>query len=106
VSGTSHYSISSSAHRVGEPCGACLHPVDDALPAGPIPTIAFVSFWAGLTLAVRLVREAVQQPYERNRQQLWLTPLRMDQRYAAIWSPVPPHSACPAGCLASRGLSR
>lgn len=102
VSGTSHYSISSSAHQPGQPCSACLHPIDDLLPAGPIPTIAFVSFWAGLSLAVRLVREALQQPYPRNLQQLWLTPLRLDQRHAAIWAPVPPHPACPAACAASR----
>lgn len=104
LSGTSHSSISSSAHQRGEPCSACLHPTDAALPAGPIPTIAFVSLWAGLSLAVRLVREALQQPYPRNRQQLWLTPLRMDQRHAAIWSPVPPHPTCPAACPASRQL--
>lgn len=102
VSGTSHYSISSSAHKPDEPCSGCLHPIDDALPTGPIPTIAFVSLWAGLLLAVRLLREALQQPYPRNRQQLWLTPLRMDQCHAAMWSPVPPHAACPVACPASR----
>lgn len=105
VSGTSHYSVSSSSHQPGEPCSGCLHPIDDALPARPIPTIAFVSFWAGLSLAVRLVREVVQQPYSRDRQHLWLTPLRMDQPHAAIWSRVPPHQACPAECLASRQLT-
>lgn len=105
VSGTSHFSISSSAHRPGDPCSACLHPVDDALPAGPIPTIAYVSLWAGISLAVRLVREALRQPYPTDRQHLWLTPLRMDQPHAAIWSPVPPHPICPAQCAASRQLT-
>ncbi len=105
VSGTSHYSISSSAHQRSEACSACLHPIDDALPAGPIPTVAFISFWAGLSLAVRLVREALQQPYELNRQHLWLTPLQMDQPHAAMWSPVPPHAGCPAACRASCALT-
>jgi hypothetical protein len=106
VGGTSHFSISSSAHRAGEPCSGCQHPVDDAAAAGPIPTVSFVSFWAGLAMTVRLVREALDSPYPRNRQHLWLTPLRMDLPCAAMWSPVAPRQDCPIQCLASRARAK
>lgn len=102
VSGTSHFSISSSVHSPGEPCCGCLHPVDDLAGTNPIPTVSFVSFWAGLTMAVRLLREALTCPYSRNRQHLWLTPLRMDLPHAAMWSPVPLRQDCPVMCRASR----
>jgi hypothetical protein len=104
VSGTSHFSISSSAHGVGEPCCGCLHPVDDQGGGDPIPTISFVSFWAGLAMAVRLVREALGTPYPRDRQHLWMTPLRMDHRHAAMWMPVAPRRDCPVRCPASQTL--
>jgi hypothetical protein len=104
VSGTSHFSVSSSAHRSDEPCSGCLHPVDDSTGANPIPTVSFVSFWAGLAMAVRLLREVLGSPYSRDRQQLWLTPLRMDLPHAAMWLPVAPRRDCPVHCLASRAL--
>lgn len=104
VSGTSHFNVSSSAHRSDEPCSGCLHPVDDSMGANPIPTVSFVSFWAGLATAVRLLREVLGSPYSRDRQQLWLTPLRMDLPHAAMWLPVAPRRDCPVHCLASRSL--
>jgi hypothetical protein len=102
VSGTSHFSVSSSSHRVGEACCGCLHPIDDAAAIGEIPTISFVSFWAGLLMAVRVLRESVGRPYARERQHLWLTPLRMDLAHSAMWSPVFSRTDCPVGCSASR----
>lgn len=104
VGGTSHFSMSSSAHQPGEPCSGCLHPVDDLGGANPIPTVSFVSYWAGLSLAVRLIREAVGYPYTADRQHLWLTPLRLDQRYAATWSPIPPRKDCPVRCMVSQSM--
>lgn len=102
VAGTSHFSISSSSHDVGQPCSGCLHPVDDPGGLNPIPTISFVSFWAGLAVAVRLIREVLGEPYPADRQHLWLTPLRLDQTRATIWSPVPALQSCPVRCHASR----
>lgn len=105
VSGTSHFSVSSSAHSAGSPCSGCLHPVDDLAAANQIPTVSFVSFWAGLAMAVRLFREVIGCPYSSDQQHLWLTPLRMDQPHAAMWLPVPPHRDCPVQCSASRAVS-
>jgi hypothetical protein len=104
VSGTSHFSVSSSAHSPDEPCCGCLHPIDDPAGQNPIPTVSFVSFWAGLVMAVRLIREALASPYSRNRQHLWLTPLRMDQPHAAMWTSVALRQDCPVLCAASRTL--
>jgi hypothetical protein len=98
VGGTSHFSISSSEHSPGEPCSGCLHPIDDSVQPGPIPTISYVSFWAGLAMAVRIVRHALGNPYSATRQHLWLTPLRMDLPNAGMWTPIPRRSDCPIRC--------
>lgn len=105
VSGTSHFSISSSCHIPDAPCCGCQHPVDDLGGPMAIATISFVSFWAGLAMAVRLLRHSLGAPYPLGQQHLWLTPLRMDQRHAALWSPVVPIPNCPVGCASSRRIS-
>jgi hypothetical protein len=98
VSGTSHFSISSSCHGPGEPCCGCQHPVDDLDGPNATPTVSFISFWAGLAMAVRLIRRALGASYRLDRQHLWMTPLRMDQPHAAVWSPVALRKDCPAQC--------
>jgi hypothetical protein len=103
VSGTSHFNISSSAHSPGAPCCGCLHPIDDA-GTNLVATVSFISFWAGLTMAVRLVREVLGVAYPPERQHLWLSPLRMDSPHAAMWSPVPPRGDCPVNCSAARAM--
>jgi hypothetical protein len=102
VGGTSHFSVSSSDHCSTKPCCGCLHPVDD-VNGGTVPTISFVSFWAGLVTAVRLLRKCIGQEYGRERQHLWITPLRLDQPHAAMWLPVAATPNCPVRCRASLG---
>jgi hypothetical protein len=102
VSGTSHFNVSSSSHKPEQACAGCLHPADDDGIGNPIPTVSFVSFWAGLSMAVRLVREALNCPYPAERQHLWVTPLRMDLTHAAMWLPVAARPDCPVSCIASR----
>jgi hypothetical protein len=106
VGGTSHFSISSSSHKSDEPCCGCLHYLDDSNQAAEIPTVSFVSFWAGLSTAVRLLRDVLGDPYSASRQHLWLTPLRMDQPHSAMWLPIPARRDCPVQCLASQSLGR
>lgn len=105
LSGTSHFSVSSSEHTPDKPCCGCLHPLDDPADLGAIPTVSFVSFWAGLTMAVRLIRETLGLPFPDSKQHLWLAPLRLDLLRAGIWMPVAPHPQCPVGCAASRATS-
>jgi len=95
VSGTSHFEASSSEHRRGLPCAGCLHPRDDPA-TGPVPTVSFVSLWAGLALAVRLIRSVLQLPYGPEQQHLWLTPLRTED--IGSWSRVAARRDCPVGC--------
>jgi ThiF family len=106
VSGTSHFSISSSCHRPNDACCGCQHPLDEVGRPNTIPTVAFVSFWAGLAMAVRLIRHTLGLPYALDRQHLWLTPLRTDQPYATLWSPVQPRIDCPVRCERSRRETR
>lgn len=101
IGGTSHFGIMTSSHKPGEPCGGCLHFKDDLVTDEVIPTVSFVSFWAGLSLAVRFLRHRIGHPYDLRQQSLWLVPLRMDERNAAWWSPVAARNDCPIACAAS-----
>ncbi len=106
VGGTTHFQASVSSHEPGQPCAGCLHPRTDALDGdAPIPTVSFVSFWAGLALAVRLLRHVGGTRYDARRQHLWLSPLRMDEQNAGLWRPVAARSDCPVRCDASVELA-
>lgn len=98
VGGTSHFGTSTSSHEARQPCCGCLHPRDDTQIDDPIPTASFISFWAGLALAVRFLRHQIGIPYTQQQQHLWLVPMRMDNPNAAFWSPVATRSDCPVRC--------
>lgn len=93
IGATTHYSAMSSEHVRGMACAKCLHPFDSH-DIGPIPTIAFVSHWAGLLLAWRLVRHRLGILVQARMQTDYLTPLRTDLP-ASMWrSPVAPRLDC------------
>lgn len=95
VGATSHYCAMVSHHAAGLPCVGCLHPRDEHTP-GPIPTAAFVSFWAGLMLAARFVRSVAGSELPAAEQQVFLPALRVD---AGAWkSPVSLRADCPLRC--------
>lgn len=91
VGATTHWSAMASAHERDLPCAQCLHPRDDVADA-PIPTVAFVSFWAGLLLGVRFLRHLAGESVESRQQQSYLTALRPE---AAWESPIDSPEACP-----------
>lgn len=102
VGATSHFGVSTSSHASGEPCAGCMHPHDEELVGNePIPTISFVSFWAGLSLAVRFLRQVGGKPHAPSQQQLWLASLRMDNKHGALWFPVAARVDCPVQCESS-----
>jgi hypothetical protein len=103
VAGTSHYGTITSSHERGQPCAGCLHRRDDP-EARILPTVSFVSFWAGLASAVRLLRHKLGQPYPLEKQSLWLVPLRMDDPNAGWWSPVAARKDCAVGCGAYKAV--
>jgi hypothetical protein len=53
IGATNNHIAQLTVHTTGSPCAACLHP--EVLPPQTIPTISFVSFWAGLLQACALI---------------------------------------------------
>lgn len=100
VGATEGFNIQVSSHEPGQACVGCLHPVEATISLGPIPTIAVVSFWSGLLLAVRWLRALAGSPLGSREQQTFFNALRPESwAYAAL--PVAPNAACPVACLAS-----
>lgn len=91
IGATTHWGAMASFHEGELACAWCLHPRDD--PADmPIPTVAFVSFWAGLLLAVHFVRSAGGDFRSPREQQVYLTPVRPESVW---WTPVAARRECP-----------
>lgn len=67
VGATSHFEIVVSEHVPDAPCAGCVHPRATAAPA-IIPTVSFVSFWAGYLSAVRILGHAIGAPFDLDRQ--------------------------------------
>ena len=55
VGATTHGFVVVSDHLPGHPCAGCVHPIDEENRIEEIPTIGFVSLWAGLLLAGALL---------------------------------------------------
>ncbi len=104
IGATSHYSAMSSDHARETACAWCLHPTD-APDLGPIPTVAFVSHWAGVLLAWRLVRYRLGFAVSATTQYDYLTPLRGDLAGSMWRAPVAARPGCPNGCLATRRVA-
>lgn len=101
VAATSHFETVVSEHVRDSACCGCLHPYDDEGPDVPIPTISFVSAFAGFLLAYRVVRSASGQ------QQADATlayPFNLGADRAVQQIPCAAHPRCPVGCDASRRL--
>jgi len=90
IGATTHWAAMASYHERGLGCARCLHPRDDPATA-PIPTIAFVSFFAGLKLASYFVRASAGERIRMTEQYMYLSPLRPEY----IWrSPVAVRHDC------------
>jgi hypothetical protein len=97
VGATTHSHVVVSEHSVDEPCVGCLHPEDDDVDA-PIPTISFVSYWAGLVLVARLARLLAGDRLTGPHQTLEIAALRVDSPRGIWWHPVHRSRRCPARC--------
>lgn len=62
IGATSHFFVFVTEHEVGEPCAGCAH-AQLGQDIAVIPTLAMISFWAGLLLALRLVARAAGHRY-------------------------------------------
>lgn len=82
-----------SFHADDTACAQCLHP--HAGPAGgEIPTAAFVSFWAGLMLAVAFLRFRSDESRPPEEQQAYFSTLRPES-WSIAYSPVAVVRNCP-----------
>jgi hypothetical protein len=93
IGGTTHWSAMASHHQAGLPCAGCLHPRDEEM-RDPIPTVAFVSFWAGLLVATRLLWHRSRRPIPARAQQIWISPFRPEPNEVYL-APVQARGDCP-----------
>lgn len=101
VGATEHFNAMNSGHYPFSGCPACLHPHDEA---GPeiTPTIAHVSFLAGLVLAKDLIADiAGVGPLLRSQHRYTFTTAFGSDTQEMV-AGVPPREDCPAGCPASQ----
>jgi hypothetical protein len=98
VAATSHFEAVVSEHDPTSACAGCLHPYDDDGEPTPIPTISFVSAFAGFSLAYRLLR--VSQGHALADATV-AYPFNLSAPRAVQAVPCAPHPKCPVGCVAS-----
>jgi hypothetical protein len=99
VGSSSHDFVLISVHPPGSACAGCVHTRDDEI-TGDIPTISFVSFWAGLIQALELITHAAGGPPAWTRAtHIW--PFGLDNPRGI--HPYAQHAitTCPVGCPAS-----
>jgi hypothetical protein len=95
VGATDRYTVQVSHHSPAEPCAGCAYPYGND-PGGDIPTVAFVSFWSGLLLAVELLARRSQAGAEVRGQRLFCA-LRPES-FGASRLPLAFHPECPLCC--------
>jgi hypothetical protein len=99
VGSSSHDFVLVSTHPRGTSCAGCAHPRDDDF-TGDIPTISFVSFWAGLIQALELLAEAGgRAPAWARSTEIW--PLGLDNPHGIRPYPQAAAASCPVRCAAS-----
>ena len=97
IGATAHFLAVASEHRLGDPCGGCLHSEDDDVRAA-IPTVSFVSYWAGLLVVARLVRAIWEQRGDPEHQVAEVACLRLDGPHGIWWHRVHRIPDCPVRC--------
>lgn len=94
VGATGNHLAQLTTHAPGGPCAACVHVVP--LPPQTIPTISFVSFWAGLLQACALLAGP------RDPRNIVVYPFSLGSPSAAAWFALVPDVECRIRCAASR----
>lgn len=94
VAATGNHLAQLTTHLPGSPCAACIHTVP--LPPQTIPTISFVSFWAGLLQACALISGPCAPG------NIVVYPFALGGPGGTASFPPVANLACPIGCTASR----
>lgn len=104
VGASSHDFVIVSAHPPGLACAGCVHTRDEPT-IGQIPTISFVSFWAGLTQALELVAHAAERsPAWTMSTHIW--PFGLENRRGVHQFRQDAAAGCPARCAAATALPK
>jgi hypothetical protein len=102
VGASSHDFVLVSAHPPGGACAGCAHPRDEDI-AGEIPTVSFISFWAGLVQALELAATTASRPFAPART-TYVWPLGLENPRGIHKLTQDPADGCPVGCQASTAL--
>jgi hypothetical protein len=92
IGATGHDEVRITEHEPDESCAICAHPHVSAVGVDPIPTIAPISFQAGLRLVSRALRFAAGAPTPSERRYATYWPL---QPGASAIGGTPAHPDCP-----------
>jgi hypothetical protein len=103
VSGTSHFFAMASSHHPDGPCAGCAHPIDER-GDDPIPTISFVSLWAGILQAVDLLNEASSRPTAGYYTMCY--PFGLSGARPNIRGALDGVANCPVGCRSSQSTHK
>jgi hypothetical protein len=83
-----------TVHEPGGPCAACAHP--EPVSIDPVPTISFVSFWAGLLQACALLGGIGEAS------NITVLPFALGDAKPVVAAPAVANPACPLKCVPSR----
>jgi hypothetical protein len=94
IAATSHFEVRLTQHFRGGPCAGCAHPYYNELDDSLIPTLATVSFWAGLQLALFVLARACGSEVPQDHSYATYWPLRPG---SGVAGPVLYHPLCKLG---------
>jgi hypothetical protein len=100
IGATTNHEAIVTMHHPGEPCAGCAHPhplmlADDQF----VPTIAFVSFWAGLLQTCAMIEEITQR---RPARRITVYPHGLGEKHWYRVVELPTGAQCAIGCPVSR----
>lgn len=97
IGATTHWSATATYHTNDLACARCANPEDDDID-GLIPTVAYVSFWAGLLQVTYLLRHLGKALVSIDEQRIYYTPHRPESPWRTVVRAKPD---CPL-CASSR----
>jgi hypothetical protein len=98
VGATSEFMAMASEHDGSEGCAGCVHPVDDGVHVD-IPTVSFVSYWAGLLVATRVLLRTASAATAESRKVVELSGLRLDGPWSQVRYVNARSSRCPLAAI-------
>jgi hypothetical protein len=100
IGATTNHEAIVTTHHPDEPCAGCAHPHPLTLADNQfVPTISFVSFWAGLLQTCALIEEVIQR---RRAKRITLYPHGLGEKHWCRVVELPTGAQCAIGCPASR----